>query len=203
MAVKVTQQGFTLLEVVIAVAITALLLTTVYSVFSSTSRARMRAEELSGHVHGARVFFDRISRELRGSNWSAANKDTSFIVKAEDEGFKEMSFTTSAAIILQNTPADGAKVRYAMEKDTGDLWSLYRVTSSAEESGSGEAESFLILSDVVKMEMRFYHNGAWFEQWNAEDEKRLPKQVEITLTVRSGDRELPFATTVDIPLSGG
>jgi len=197
------QQGFTLVEVVIAVAIAAFLMTIVYSVFSTTTQARTRAEESSSRFQQARVFFQRLSRELRGSNWSAGDETTAFTVTREADGFKEIILTTLAGAALRSGQADGTTVRYVLEKDNGDLRTLYRLISNNQGSAVGEPEKYTIISDIAELGMRVFNNGAWFETWNAEDEKRLPKLVEITLKIRYEGRDLAFSTTVDIPMSGG
>jgi type II secretion system protein J len=201
MAVLRAQKGFTLLEVVIAVAITAFLMAAVYGVFSSTSRARTKVEESSIRFHQARVFFERISRELRGIVWSSKDSNTFFICKVEDNSFKEIVFTTAPDAAFGTAGTDGVTARYALEKDAGDLHTLYRTVSVAEGSASSEESRYTIVENISKLGFRFFREGAWFEKWNAEDEKQLPKLVEIFLKIESGEQDLSFSTIVDIPMA--
>lgn len=197
------QRGFTLIEVVIAVAVTSFLMAVVFGVFSSTSRARKKAEEASGRIHEVRVLYDRLSRELRGCNWAQDGDAVAFTATAEDHRFKELVFTTTAASGQGQAQIDGTRVRYVLEQDNGDLFTLRRSTSDASDTEDEEAKKYEMLADIVDMELRFYANDAWFEKWNAEDEKTLPGLIEITLEIQAGESEQSFSTTVDIPMSGG
>jgi prepilin-type N-terminal cleavage/methylation domain-containing protein len=196
-----SQKGFTLLEVAIAVAITAFLMVAVYGVFFSTSRARAKVEESSGRFHQARVFFERISRELRGSIWSSKDSAAFFICRVEDNNFKEILFTTAPNAALGPLVADGVTARYTLEKDAGDLHTLYRAVSGAEGSVDSEDSRYIIVENISGMGLRFFREGAWFEKWNSEDVKQLPRLVEISLKIQSGEQELSFSTIVDIPMA--
>ncbi|MEZ4601123.1 MAG: type II secretion system protein GspJ [Syntrophotaleaceae bacterium] len=197
------QRGLTLLEVMIAVTITAILMATIYGVFSSNSRARARVEESSRQIHQARVFFDRLGRELRGANWEANRAGTNFICTIEDNKFKELTFTTSLETVVGMEAAAMTTVRYVLETEAEDRKILYRAVATGERAADGEDAKYLILSDVAELGFRFYGNGAWFEKWNAGDEKKLPRLVEVTLGIRTGNDIMPFSTKVDIPLAAG
>ena len=94
-------------------------------------------------------------------------------------------------------------VRYVLETESEDRKILYRAVATGERAVDGEDRKYLILSDVAELELRFYANGAWFEKWNAGDEKKLPRLVEISLGIRAGNDVMPFSTKVDIPLAAG
>jgi general secretion pathway protein J len=197
------QKGLTLLEVMIAVTITAILMTTIYGVFSGNSRARSRAAESSRRIHQARVFFDRLGRELRSADWDRNRSGSTFNGTTGDNHFKELAFTTSLEAAAGVAGGTGRTVRYVLEKEDEDRKALYRVVAAGEGTADGEDAKFLILSDVSTLELRFYGNGAWFEKWNAEDEKMLPRLVEITLQIRAGEDIKPFSATIDIPMAAG
>ncbi len=196
-----TQKGFTLLEVMIAVAIAAFLMTTIYGVFTSTSRAHRKVEDSSSRFHQTRVFFERFSRELRGANWSADNAGTAFVCTVEDNQFKEIRFSTSADAVYGTAGSNGMMVRYILEEDAEDFKTLYRSTSVAEKPDSSEASQYIMVSHISAMGLRFYNKGDWFEKWNSEDEKKLPRMVEITLHIQFEEQVLPFSTTVDLPMA--
>ena len=203
MPISNRNRGLTLLEVMIAVTIAAILLTTIYGVFSANSRARSRVEESSREIHRVRVFFDRLSRELRGANWSPNKPGALFVGTNEDNDFQEIAFTTSLGTFAGFSGGDGTIIRYVLEEDSKDKDRkiLYRSITERERSDAGEEARYIILSDLAEMRLRFYNKGAWFEKWNSEEEKQLPQLVEITLAVRLGEELLPFSTTVDIPMT--
>ncbi|NOY14028.1 MAG: prepilin-type N-terminal cleavage/methylation domain-containing protein, partial [Deltaproteobacteria bacterium] len=57
-------RGFTLIEVLLAILIGSLLLTTIYGIFSSVSNVRNQLEREGEAFHQVRIFFDRIGGEL-------------------------------------------------------------------------------------------------------------------------------------------
>jgi general secretion pathway protein J len=63
--------GFTLIEVIIAVMIGGLLLSSIYGVFGVVSAARDRLEDEGILYHQARIFFDRVNGELSSMRMTA------------------------------------------------------------------------------------------------------------------------------------
>jgi len=205
-----SRRGFTLLEMMIAVTIAVILMTTIYGVFSSNSRARMKVEESSRQVHQARVFFDRLSRELRGANWSLNRPEAVFICAKEDNRFKEIVFTTSMDASAGTAGDDGTTVRYVLEKiseggetpSSEDRQTLYRSISRNEGAGADSSGSkYTILTGLVGLDLRFFRNGVWSETWNAVEGKNLPQLVEVTLEIQAGEQIWPFSTMIDIPMA--
>lgn len=197
--------GFTLLEIVVAVSIVVLVLGTIYGVFTGISRARDRVEGRGAAGHQARVVFDRIGRELR-SAYPVAGIDSAFKgSNGSGSILPSLSFTTAAG-----TPAGGAHggirlVRYTLASLPEGQERGYELLRSEVPAFLGTASpeaASRLLAGVSALHWRFYSDGSWQEEWPA-SAGRLPKAVELTLTLQSGSETIPFVSAFEIPMAAG
>ena len=72
------EKGFTLVEVLVALAVTALMLTAVYQTVSSAANAREKLAVENARHHAARIIFERIGRELQSLHFVADDERTRF-----------------------------------------------------------------------------------------------------------------------------
>jgi general secretion pathway protein J len=199
------EAGFTLLEVLVAVAITALLLATVYGVFTPISAARDRLEGEALAYHEARVLLDRIGRELRSAYLSPQpGAKTRFEGGRDAAGRPYLLFSTTAG-----TPQPGsggvALVRYELDADPeaepgrgGQV--LLRGEAPVWAGNAERAPAYRLGADIVGLGLRFHDGSAWQEQWPVNPgQPGRPQQVEVTLTLRIADGEVPFVTACELP----
>lgn len=122
-----TERGFTLIEMLVAVMVSALLLTTTYGIVTSVSRTRDRLSTDGEGFHLARVINERLARELRGAYYSATNTASLFSGGLDEDGAPFLQLATTAA-----TPASGGSgivvVRYRLTED-GEGKKIYCETS--------------------------------------------------------------------------
>jgi len=202
MAPVKSQNGFTLLEVLVAVTITALLLTAVYGVFTSVSGAKQRLEGEGEIYHQARVLYDRIGRELRGTYWRRGNKKTSFTGGRTGDGYTFLELTTTVV-----TPYGGrgaiSVVRYELRPDNEakepDTWVLMRDEYPPFNAPLQEREGYPLARGIREMNFRYYKNGQWEEEWDAARDG-LPQMVEVSITMPVGEQSVPFRSTFDVPV---
>jgi general secretion pathway protein J len=196
-------RGFTLVEVLVAISILAILLTSVYGIFSSVSLARERLDDDSADYHRARVLFDRLGRELRGTYFQARSRDLVFAGSQVDDRSFEFELTTSAVSPLSQTGSGLARIHYLLiedEEDTEDgrvlLRSEHPVHESVDETAAGMMR---LIPGIEAMTLRFYADGQWQTTWNGMD-SGLPELVEIALRLRSGGNEpVDFISAFEVP----
>jgi general secretion pathway protein J len=198
-----TQDGFTLLEVLVAVTVAALLLTGVYGVFTSVGGAKQRLEEEGEGYHRARVLYDRIGRELRGAYWLRNNKKTRFLGgrTLDETSFLELTTTSG-------TPFGGGRggisvVRYEMRPDEEarepDTWVLMRNEYSTFDPQGRQREGYTLATGIRELNFRFYQDGRWVEEWDAARDG-LPRMVEVNITLPIGERPVPFRSAFDVAI---
>jgi general secretion pathway protein J len=198
-----TQNGFTLLEVLVAVTVTVLLLTGIYGVFTSVSGAKQRLEKEGEGYHQARILYDRLGRELRGTYWQQANKTTRFMGgrTGDDSPFLELTTTSG-------TPFGGVRggisvVRYELRPDeearVPETRMLVRHEYSTFDPDGREREGYRLATGIRELSFRFYKNGRWEEEWNAARDG-LPQMVEVSLTLTAGERPVSFRSGFDVAI---
>lgn len=200
-------KGFTLVEVLIAVALVAILLSTVYGVFTSVAGAKQRLESEGEGYHQARVFFDRLGRELRGAYFDPQKQKTFFIGRLSEEELPLLNLTTTSG-----TPYGGRQgginiVSYELlpdrESPVGDeILVLMRDERSVFALPGDNREGYRLATGLRDVKFRYYRDGEWHDEYDArQNGNKLPQMVELTLSLPVEGRLVPFRTTYEIPLA--
>ena len=142
------QGGFSLVEMMIAVGISAFLLLVVTVMFSSTSRSRMLQTSLSGINESGRFALSVLGRDLR----MAGYKDVDWLTGGIDD----------AIVVVNGAPADGGDsitIRYDAPKDCNyadtvgglavNTYALNMATLSLECNGQP------VIDDIEQMQIYF------------------------------------------------
>ena len=196
------QSGFTLVEVLVAVAITALLLSAVYGVFTSVSGAKQRLETEGEGYHQARVIFDRIGRELRGTYFLPNQSDTLFSGGTSTDGTPFLELTTTASTPFGGQQGGLAVVRYELQVDEESEDPEARVLIRREESlhdRDQERPGYRLARGLSDLQFRFYADDRWEDEWDARQDG-LPQMVEISFLLPVDEVLVPFRSTFDIPI---
>lgn len=196
-----TEKGFTLLEVLVAVTITALLLTAIYGVFTSVSGAKQRLEAEGESYHQARVLYDRLGRELRGTYWRQANSRTRFIGGRTRDNYIFLELTTTAGTPFGGRRGGMSVVRYELRRDEEpqepDTWVLMRNEYPTSDPDGPEREGYRLATGIRELGLRFYKNGQWEEEWDAARDG-LPQMVEVSIIMPIEEQSVPFRSTFDV-----
>ncbi len=197
------QQGFTLIEVLVATAISALLLAAAYGIFSSVSATRDRLEKEGDAFHLARVLFDRLGRELRGAFYSPQTAGSRFAGGTDKTGRPYLELVTTAA-----TPLSGGSglvvVRYRQVQDNDLGGMLLRDEFPLYDKAPAQQPDQRLAAGITDLRLRFRRGDDWQDQWQADQQGGLPDMVEVTLAIAAGEEELPFVTAFELtPLQQG
>jgi general secretion pathway protein J len=166
--------GFTLVEILIALAILSIVMSILYGTFSSSSaNARVveeRAEELSS-LTGA---LDVLSQEVRGAY---PPSEASEAFSGRKEG---IAFTVMTPFVRENE-AVARRASYLF--DEGRL--IRRLFQIGKET-EVQSES-LLLEGVGEPSFSFFDGKEWVEEWPSE--KGLPYGVKVTFSYKGRDVE--------------
>jgi general secretion pathway protein J len=208
-------KGFTLIEILIAVFILGIVLSTVYASYTGTFRT-IRATETDAELYGmARTVLERMTRDLEATApWKGAFTFSARPYYLGDREFTRLTFRSTAHIAFgeKEEPAGIAVIEYGVEEGTEkEGYALSRSDTLHRDPGKEEAPTggFLLCDRVETLTYRFFDSaGKEYETWdNGQDEaqkKKAPAMVEIHLgLVNENDREhpFPFMTRVRLPLS--
>ncbi len=189
--------GFTLVEVLVAVTVTSLLLTTIYGVFTTTSEAKERVEQRAAAVHLGRVLFTRIGRELIGLNLADAPQQP---VLSGGKNDKDEPFLEILSNAGEGPDIGRVRIRYRLvagEDEDAGLWrdsgaAYLPVDELLEQRLSGEISRFAL---------RFHNGSSWNDSWDSASDG-IPRLVEVRLELKIGEERLPLHTIFQPPRNG-
>jgi general secretion pathway protein J len=211
--------GFTLLEIMLALAILGFITSIMWGAFSQTANNKRAIEGAQDRLHTVRVALMRMSREiemayLSGSENTALADRRTFLVSTSRADVDELAFSSFAHQRLRAGLAEGdtAIVSYYGERDPDDrrvLNLMRRETRrlQPEDPKSLAGEAYVLCPDVAKVKFAFYDHKKkeWESDWstvNATGTQYLPTHIRITLTVvDERGREIAYSTDARIQMT--
>jgi len=173
-------RGFTLIELVIAIAIMSVVLAALYSSFLLADRALVQVGESSLKLQESRAFVDTLKRELESIRYSPDNSFCVFKINDRDfYGRQASSLTMTTTTPLMKGLA---KINYAIEERDGSLV----ITKSMVSAFSQEAEENRVdlVEDIESFTLQAKYQDLWVKTWDSSLSKNAPAEVKITLTMR-------------------
>ena len=192
--------GFTLIEVMLALAILAFLTTILWGSFSQTAANKRAIESAQERLHTVRVALMRMSREiemayLSDSENTALTERRTFLTGSSHADVDELTFSTFAHQRLRAGLAEGdtALINYYGARDPDDrrVVNLMRRETrrlQAENPSTLPGESYILCPDVLRVRFTYYDHKKkeWDNEWttmNASGAQYLPTHIRITITI--------------------
>jgi general secretion pathway protein J len=210
--------GFTLIEVMLAVAILAILTTLMWSAFSQASRNKKRVEAAQERTHTVRTALLRMAREIEMTFLSESNEPdatlprTQFIAASRPD-VDELWFTAFAHQRLRGGSAEGdtSIIGYFGARDPEDrrILNLMRRESRrlvSKDPREVPGETYIVCPNIVRLKLSYYdyRKKEWRDEWNSNlaGWSFLPSHVRIALTVLTAEgREVTYSTDARIQLT--
>ena len=216
------KRGFTLLEVVLAVAILAIVGTMIYGGFSQTSLNKARIQEDVDHSRVVHMALERIVRELSMAFVSThvnvsldlRVSNTAFI--GIDEGLRDrIDFTSFSHRRLRRDAreSDQNEISYFVTEhpdEPGVNVLARREQNRIDEDPQKGGKSQILIEGIEAFDIEYYDPllSDWVQTWSSVDPlaqpNRLPTQVRVRLTVtdpRRPSRNQTFGTRVTLPIT--
>ncbi|NIQ38326.1 MAG: prepilin-type N-terminal cleavage/methylation domain-containing protein [Proteobacteria bacterium] len=209
--------GFTLVEIVVATVILAVVLTIAYRVFSVSYAGLRQIAPERDLFHTARVILDRMADEIQSAYYRPGLAYTGFVGEndeKDDAPWDTLTFSTMANFYwIKSTEgirqSDFLKISYSLveEEEEEKERRLIRRQDPAfgpfEEYSEGidsEDRGFNRLTDDVwGIDFRYFTGEEWVEDWNSGEQEKLPRAVEIELILETvGGKLIPFYAVVPI-----
>ncbi len=212
------ERGFTLIEVLLAIAITATVMLTVGTTFRIMLNARDVVDDLAESSEAGPRILNLIERDLRGL-WTynvrnnAVFKGTLADVNGRDADRMDFLTTTDSvgAVADLNNVAHRAticEVGYWFKpnprfREVFELWRREDPMVDDDLSTQGSEGSFQLVHDRVKSFRVRYYETLGFEaeellEWDSSKEDRLPKRMKIEFTIERKRSSRNVVTDVEI-----
>lgn len=206
--------GFTLIEVVVAIGILAVVMTIVYGAFSRSMDVTRETAEVTDRVRQVQIVTERLVDELSAAYWFdekrgrfVGTKDTA---SPDDTRLDRLEWTTFAhrRYVGDQPESDVAEVTYRVEPapgaSAGRLVRDERINLLAD--GAWAAHTDELADGVAEFRLRYLRGGDWADAWDAASAQPngLPDAVEVTMAL-AGSGSAPaerVRTIVPLPLAG-
>lgn len=220
--------GFTLLEILVAMFIVGVVLSTIFTIFTSTIKNISHAESQAGIYQMGRVALLRIQEDLEccrvleddeslpdekadsmPMNFSGSNETI------DDKDADTLSFMSTKHLSMddENKNPGLARIIYyvkeVQENDQEQGLALYRVDIPEREQPPEEGTGGLILCEGLHSVNLVYYDsdGDEYEAWDSSEEEfegKLPSMVSIQLNfIDKSNPEAPFkfGTSIALPMT--
>lgn len=211
-------RGLTLLEIMVAVGVLALVAMMIYGTLDGMSSSRRNLEYASERQHQGRSALTRMAREIQSAfvslhrpiDASQPFQRTAFI--GTDRGsFDRLDFTSFSHLRISEGAheSDQNELSYFASRDpqTGVTDLARRESRYIDEYPERGGVVQVLAQDVLSFELAYFDplTGDWKTSWDTTQEtglaERLPSQVKIELVLaRAGGEPMRFVTKVPIAL---
>lgn len=187
-------RGFTLIEVLLAILIGGIVLSSLYGVFSSVSNVSQRLTREGEQYHQVRVLFDRIAGELGSLKTGMIGPGLAFESGTTADGGPYLEFNTELVAPWLKRYGGLTRVRYELreEDDGGTLYRSERIVLA----DLAEEEALPFVGGLKNFRIRYFGQGGWQDQWSGQS---LPRMIELFFELDSEGHPVPFRSSFLIP----
>jgi len=204
------QEGFTLIELMIALALLGMIMTLVTGSYYASARAKRRMESRMELLAMGRVALDTMIKEINGAI-IIPNDNTSMPILGENSGsfqnpqdtlsFMTTSFNPSS---LGGVGGNIAEISYELkenEKLEGTFFLNRRADPFPDQNPKEGGITNDIAEQVSGLAFRYQdENGVWGNRWNSSVDSKYPRMVEITIHLRGQDGAIVQLRGVAAPM---
>jgi len=214
---KSIKKGFTLIEILIAVAIIVTLVSMVYGSYLATSKSAQVCKKRIAMSQQGRELLGQMARQIRCSYAGSLKKSTPPAVKGSlkkevtlentisyfygnsgEMGGEILYLVTTNSILEQKSPGL-FEVTYKFDKRTGTLLLSQEKFINASESFFEKKNWQPLAENIESIELAFYDGRQWLNTWDFKEKKALPYAVKINITCQDeNQRQYSYGTTAYI-----
>jgi type II secretion system protein J len=200
-------EGFTLIEVILVVGLSAFLLMILYSTYFAINRAIDAASQGQEVLETGRILMElqrqdlrgTMAQDLRGTTASALFPFICDMKEIDGEPYYTIEFVSTS--LMGDNPFGVGKVGYSLIKTReGQKVFIRRELKTVKEDLNKYGTVFEVSKLVKSYELSFYNGTEWVEKWDSRSSGRLPRQVRISFTLDDGKgNKKVFITDETIP----
>jgi prepilin-type N-terminal cleavage/methylation domain-containing protein len=191
-------RGFTLIEVLISIAILSIVLAAIYSTFFLAHKAIDGMDESMVKLQESRRALDILKCEL-DSAYVTSDEHTFFRMSDRDifgKGASQLEFTTFSTL-----RPGLSRISYYVEEKDGKLNLLKKIESPY--STTGEDKGFAIIEDLSGFTVEAkYDDDTWVRTWDTEINRGKPPEIRISLSMAIKGKQVTLSD-ISMPKIGG
>ena len=211
-----TPEGFTLIEMMLAVAVLALILAMLAGSFHAVATSKVQAENHLAVDSATRAILAGMANELRGSVQTALLPSRVLLIGQSHghgqqlvDSFSVSTLSPDHRRTLEDFGAEDTVTYSTAPNPSHRGWFLLLRSQSSSLLGIGigfkALEPALLATNLVSLRIRYFDGNIWNNSWNSQSlppGRQLPNEIgiELTMASRSG---APFslATMVTLPMA--
>lgn len=170
--------GFTLIEILVSLAILSVVLTAIYSTFFLSHRAIEGMDESMVQLQESRSALDILKRELDSALYDVKDEKTLFKILDRDiygRQAVELSFATFSPV-----RPGLSRITYSVEDKDGILHLLKKVESPY---GKTDVTGEPIIEGIEGFAVEAKYGDQWVRTWDTDVNKGIPHEIRITLSL--------------------
>lgn len=191
------RQGFTLLELLVALALLVIVAAAIYGSYFTVLRGRDSATAGMESLRESAATLAQLRREISSALYKSGDKKLFFVVEDRDQFGKPASNLTFSTLEMTRTgdipSSDLREVSYRTREKEGKL---LLTRSEKELFFEYEAQEYPQMEELEGFLVECNDNGKWVRSWDTALNGKLPDAVRITLTVKDGDKTLPYRAVI-------
>ena len=206
---RLYKNGFTLVEILVAMSLIAAIFSMVYGSYFAASRSAQACETRIAMLQQGQEMLEQMARQIRCSYAGAVVDDANSVRSGSNQkrmmpresisyfsgdqdapGGKILRLVTTNARFEEKRPSEGLfEVTYRFDKRAGML-SLHqrKYPGVAQESEQDDWQP--IADNVESLELAFFDGEQWLDNWEFKDKKKLPNAVRIEISCRDENYRL-------------
>jgi len=184
--------GFTLIEMLVATAVSSLILVMVYTAYASIIKSVNQGKTATQYYEKINFVLKKIDSDILNAFWTEKAKNIHFISDIDGNSsrlnFVTSEFKSSRMIlnIKDNSPSsDIHEVGYFLKIDnkTGKYNLIRRSEIHYDDNPLEGGSEEILLNNVESIKFQFKYQSDWISTWDSRDKKRLPSGTKTTLVL--------------------
>jgi general secretion pathway protein J len=180
--------GFTLIEVLIALAILALVATLGYRGLASLTDGEAKLTAEAAHWRNLDAFFARLEADARAAMprevRTGVGSEPAWIGDIAASGDAELRFSRAGPEFAVEPGSAGQRIGYRLR--AGAVEVLY--WPYLDQPAAVAPTAYARVGDVARFRVAYLDaRGAWRERWPALGEAAVPRAIRVTLTLAGGE----------------
>jgi general secretion pathway protein J len=184
----VRRDGFTLIEILIALAILALVATLGYRALASLTDSEAKLAAEGSHWRNLDALFARLEADARAALPRDARTDAgtepAWVGSVAASGDAEMRFSRAGPEFILEPGSGGQRIGYRLRNGAVEV--LY--WPYLDQPAAVSPQAYALAGDVTRFRVAYLDaRGEWRDRWPAPGEPAVPRAIRVALTLSGGE----------------